>query len=269
MGRRIGLIAGSGRFPLEALAGARARGEACVVAGLRGEARPELEAAAAAFAWVGPTEIETVVSFFKAQAVTEVALVGKVDPKTLLGPDVRWDAARAPFLAGMRDRTATTVLRAVIELLSARGLRVLDPSFLLAPFLCPPGRLSRAEAAAGVLADAAFGMRLARAAADLEIGQTVAVKDGLIVAVEGMEGTDEAIRRAGRLAGEGIVAAKAGRTRKDMRIDVPAVGLETVKALVSVRAAGLVFEAAAVPFFQKDEALALADAHGLAVLAEA
>jgi DUF1009 family protein len=267
MGLRIGLIAGSGRFPLQALAGAKARGYSCVVAGIRGEAPPEIKAEAEAFEWVGPTELEKLVTFFKAQGVTEAVLAGKVEPRTLLRKDVR-DEALSRLLSGIGERTPTGVLRSLIEFLTGQGIRVMDPSFLLAPFFCPPGRLSKAEPSAGVLEDAAVGRLVARAAADLEIGQTVAVKNGAIVAVEGMEGTDEAIRRAGRLAGDGIVVAKAGRTRQDMRIDVPAVGLETVKALVSARAAALVFEAAAVPFFQKDEALALADAHGLVVLAE-
>ena len=267
MGLRIGLIAGSGRFPLQALAGAKARGYTCVVAGIRGEALPEIKAEVEAFEWVGPMELEKLVTFFKAQGITEAVLVGKVEPRTLLRKDAG-DAALSRLLSGMRERTPATVLKSLIEVLTGEGIRVMDPSFLLEPFLCPPGRLSQAEPSPGILEDAALGRRLARAAADLEFGQTVAVKDGVIVAVEGMEGTDEAIRRAGRLAGEGVVVAKAGRTRQDARIDVPAVGLETVKALVSVRAAALVFEAAAVPFFQKDEALALADAHGLVVLAE-
>jgi DUF1009 family protein len=88
-----------------------------------------------------------------------------------------------------------------------------------------------------------------------------------VVAVEGMEGTDETILRSRRLAGPGTVALKVGRTCQDMRLDVPAVGLQTVQALVRAEAAGLCFEAAATPFFQKDEALAMADANGLAVMA--
>jgi len=267
MGRRIGLVAGSGRFPLQALAGARAQGYDCVVAGIRGEASPELKAAAEAFEWVGPTELDKLVSFFKAQGVTEIVLAGKVEPRTLIRKDLR-DEDLARLLSQMKDRTPTAVLRSLFEFLTAQGIRVMDPSFLLAPYFASPGRLSRAEPSPPVLADAAFGWRLARAAADLEIGQTVVVKDGTIVSVEGMEGTDEAIRRAGRLAGEGIVAVKAARSRQDMRIDVPAVGLETVRTLVGAGAAALVFEAAAVPFFQRDEALAMADAHGLVVLAQ-
>jgi hypothetical protein len=116
--------------------------------------------------------------------------------------------------------------------------------------------------------DIEFGWAQAKVVADLDIGQTVVVKDKAIVAVEGMEGTDETIKRAGRLAGEGVVAIKVGRTQQDMRIDVPAVGLETMRSLAIVRAAALSFEAQKVLFFDKEEALALADANRISVIAK-
>jgi hypothetical protein len=266
MGPRIGIIAGSGRFALQALEGAKSQGYACVVAGIRGEALPELKVAADAFEWVGPTELDKLLTFFKSQGVAETVFVGKVEPRTLVRRD-GLDEGLARLLSQMKDRTPTAVLRTLIEVLTAHGIRVKDPSFLLEPFFCPPGQLSAAAPTPAVQEDAAFGWTLARAIADLDIGQTIVVKDKAIVAVEGMEGTDETIRRAGRLAGEGIVVVKACRSRQDMRIDMPAVGLETLKNLVAARAAALVFEAGRIPFFQKDEALALADANGIAVLA--
>lgn len=268
MGLRIGIVAGSGRFALQALEGAKARGYTCVVAGVRGEALPELKVAADAFEWVGPTELEKLITFFKSQDITETVFVGKVEPRTLVRRDGLGEEM-SRLLAPMKDKTPTTVLGTLIEVLTSRGIRVKDPSFLLEPFFCPPGRLSSSSPSASIEEDAAFGWALARSIADLDIGQTIVVKDKAIVAVEGMEGTDEAIRRAGRLAGPGIVAIKVGRTRQDMRIDVPAVGLDTMRVLVGVHGAALVFEAGRVPFFQKDEALALADANGIAVLVRA
>jgi DUF1009 family protein len=266
MGLRIGIIAGAGRFALQAIERAKARGYVCVVAGIRGEALPELKIAADVFEWIGPTELEKLITFFKSQGVTETVFVGKVEPRTLVRRD-GFDEGMSRLLSQVKDKTPTTILRTLIEVLTARGIRVKDPSFLLEPFLCPSGRLSAAAPPASIEEDAAFGWALARSVADLDIGQTIVVKDKAIVAVEGMEGTDETIRRAGLLAGPGIVALKVGRTRQDMRIDVPAVGLETMRALVAVHGAALVFEAGRVPFFQKEEALALADANGIAVLA--
>ena len=112
-----------------------------------------------------------------------------------------------------------------------------------------------------------FGWGIARKLADLDIGQTVIVKGKAIVAVEGIEGTDEAIKRAGELAGKGIVVVKVSRSYQDPRIDLPAVGLETVKSLIQAGGQGLGFEARKIPFFQKGEAISLADDHGVSIIA--
>ena len=161
----------------------------------------------------------------------------------------------------------TTLLKSLIECLEIRGLKILDPSTFLAPYLCPEGVLGNADGGASVLADAAFGWPLVKALADLDIGQTLVVKRRAVVAVEGMEGTDAAIRRGARLAGAGFSVVKAGRSVQDMRLDVPAVGLDTVRSLVRAGGAALAVDAGKVVFFQKSEALELAERHGLAVVA--
>jgi DUF1009 family protein len=116
--------------------------------------------------------------------------------------------------------------------------------------------------------DITFGLRVAKNIADLEIGQTVIVKKGAIIAVEGIEGTDEAIRRGGELAGPDIVVAKVGRTSQDMRVDVPAVGLSTIKNLVAVKGKALCIEAQKVLFFQKEESISLAQGNNIMILAK-
>lgn len=267
MGPRIGIIAGSGRFPLQALDMAKSLGYTCVVAGIRGEALPELKIKADAFEWVGTDELFKLLTFFKSQDVRETVLVGKVEPRVLVQKDLQ-DEELARLLVRAKDKTPTAVLNSLVNYLTAQGVTVKDPTFLLESFFCPEGVLSRTTPSPGILEDIGFGWPLAKAVADLDIGQTVVVKSRAIVAVEGMEGTDEAIKRAGRLAGEGLTALKTRRTRQDPRIDLPAVGLETITNLVKIRAAALCFEALGVAFFQKEEALALADEHGLVVMAK-
>lgn len=268
MGRRIGIIAGAGAFPLRALTEARNSGWFCPVAGLRGAASEDLEREAEAFAWVGPLDLEKVVSFFHSCDVAEAVMFGKVEHRTIFA-DGFPAAGLAALGLGADDMRPATLIAALIRLFEARGLKILDPSAFLAPYLCPAGVLGKADGGETVSAEAAFGWPLVKALADLDIGQTMVVKKQAVVAVEGMDGTDETIRRGASLAGEGIVVLKTARTRQDARIDMPMVGLETVKVLTRVRAAALVIEAGRVPFFQKDEALALADEAGLAVLARA
>jgi len=265
MGTRIGLIAGSGGFPLEALEEAKRLGYDCVVAGLRGEAVPDLEVKAPGFEWFELGEIQKLASFFLKQDVRDVVMVGKVDPRVLYTrPGVDDSAGR--ILAVVKDKTPTSLLRAFIEFLERQGISVKDPSFLIQSHLYPEGVLTDVTPGPDVLGDIDFGWTIAKTLADLDLGQTVVIKDRAVVAVEGMEGTNETIKRGGRLAGKGVVVVKVGRSVQDMRIDVPAAGIETLRNLVRVRAAALCIEVGKVPLFQKEEVIALARANGIAVI---
>ena len=265
MGQRVGLIAGGGEFPLHVLAQVKKRGGDCVVAALRGAASPFLQNGAEVFEWFQPAEIERLVRFFKSRDIRDVILAGKVEHRTVL-QDGQGTPDAVRILSRLPDRSPAAVLKALLEYLETNGLQILDPASFLAPFLLPEGGLGGGAPSASVAGDIAFGWPRAKALADLDIGQTLVVKGLTVVAVEGMDGTDETIRRGSRIAGDGIVVLKVGRTRQETRIDVPAVGLETVRMLVGVRAAALAIEAGQVPFFQKDEAAALAEAGGLVIL---
>jgi len=267
MGTRIGIIAGSGRFPGQALESVKGLGYECVVAAIKDETMPEVAMAADSVEWFGIGELGKLTAFLKGRDVREVLVLGKIRPQALYDRGGH-DELTAGLLARLGDRSPTAVLSALIEFLREQGITVVDPTFLLKAHVCPEGVLTKAGPAPNVQADIDFGWRFAKAIADLDIGQTIVVKDRAVVAVEGMEGTDETIRRAGRLAGHGLVAVKVGRSGQDMRIDVPAVGLETLRNLVRVRAAALCIEADVVPLFQREESLALAEANGIAVLAK-
>jgi len=265
MGPRIGLIAGGGDFPLQALFEAKKQNLTCVVAGLRGAAAAEIQREADAFEWFGPTELGKLVSFFKSQEVRDVLMLGKIEHRTIFQKDFP-DEALAPFLARLPDQSPPTLLKALIGYLQANGLAILDPAAFLEPYFCAEGVLGTVPVSDAVSAAAEFGWPLAKTLADTDIGQTLVVKERAVVAVEGMEGTDETIRRGAQLAGDGVVVLKAGRTLQDLRIDVPMVGLTTMRTLTKVKAAALVIEAGRVPFIQKEEALELAAGAGLAVL---
>lgn len=268
MGRGIGVIAGTGAFVAGALSELRRRGLRCVVLGIKGEASPALKAAADAFLWIKPGELARAVAFLKDHGISETLLLGKVRTDIIFRRD-QFEAETWRRLERIRKRSASDVLNAAFAFLEANGVKVLSPGPLLAPYFCRPGRLTKAAPTRAVLEDIVFGLKAARQAADLEIGQTLVVKSGVVVAVEGLEGTDRAIRRGGRLAGPGFVVVKAGRTSQDMRIDVPAVGLDTVKALLQAGGVALGIEARKVAFFQKVEAISLADSKGASIMARA
>ena len=263
------MIAGAGESPALIRAQALEQGFSCVTAAIREEADASLEGQGGTLAWFHVSEISDIARFFKTHGITDAVFAGKVDPRRLhqkkkLGP--------APLLRMLdrgRDRSAESVIRTAMDFFARKGIRFVSPEPFLAAAMCPEGLLSRTRPKAAIQADIEWGWERARQLADADVGQCIVVKDRSVVAVEGVEGTDAAIRRGGELAGRDFVAIKLVRTRQDPRIDLPAVGLNTVTSLVDAGGKALCFEAERMPFFQRESALALADRHGIVVLARA
>jgi len=267
MGRRIGIIAGSGEFPSLVLEEARKQGYSPVVAGIRGEAGASLKAKAGAFEWIDVGGLEHLLSYFRDNDVKEAVFAGKVDPRNIYGKE-KFDKTSLSVLARVQERSPAAVIKAIIDFMAEEGVQILDPSLFIASFYCEAGLLTETKLSPALEEDVAFGWRIARNIADLDVGQTVIVKDRTVVAVEGIEGTDEAIKRGGRLAGEGTVVLKVSRTSQDPRVDLPAVGLTTIESLIQSRSRALCLEAQKIPFFQKKEAISLADANMISIVAK-
>ena len=266
MGQRIGIIAGGGRFVPAAIRDFQKRGLTCIVAGIEREASPRIARIASVFQWVGLGEPLQAVSFFRENRADGVMLLGKVRPSAVYRTEnLSRDSRR--LLDGLQDQSATVILRAAVAFLESQGIKVLDPGPFFEPYLCEPGLLTQTGLPAPPEADIDFGLPLARRLADLDIAQTLVVRRRTVVAVEGPEGTDAAIRRGARLAGPGFSVVKAGRTVQDMRLDVPAVGLDTIRTILKAGGAALGIDASKVAFFQRREAVALADSRGLAIVA--
>jgi DUF1009 family protein len=265
MGERIGILAGRGAFVLWALSELKGQGFSCVVAGVEGEAEFGLESRADVFQWIKPGDLAKAISFLRTHGVRRVMMLGKIRPGLIFKRE-DFDATAASLWDRIEEKSPAGILRAVIEFMEEKGLRVASPDSLLEPKFCRAGVLTANRPEVALVKDINFGLRMAKRLADLEVGQTVIIKDKAVVAVEGMEGTDQTITRGGELAGRGIVAVKAGRTRQDLRIDVPAVGLTTIQSLIRAGGAGLGIEAEKVAFFQREEAIALADEHGLHIV---
>jgi DUF1009 family protein len=268
MGQRIGIIAGSGEFPLIAVAEARRLGLEATVAAVRGEAEETVGDAVPDAAWFGPGELGGLLVFLKSRGIADVLIAGKVRPESVLLPGAADPAAlRILDLAG--GRSPSRLIGSLIAFFEKQGIRVLDPSPFLAGRFFPPGVLTRTQPSPAVLRDIGRGFAVARTLADLDAGQAVVVKDGEVVCLEGAEGTDRTIRRGGELAGPGTVVVKVARTDQDPRIDLPGAGLRTVRCLIEARASAFAFEAGKVVLFRKDESVAAADEHGIALVATA
>jgi len=267
MGTRLGIICGAGDFPFLVCEEAKKRDYFCVIAAIKGYANPSLEDSAEIFHWFGLDDIFELISFFKENNVRKALFAGKIDPRVIyakekLAPDT------VDMMESGKDKSPTSLLNMAIGFLGSQGITVIDPSPFLASAFCDAGFLTEAKHTDGLKADMEFGWTIARQIADLDIGQTVVVKDKAIVAVEGMEGTDEAIKRGGLLAGDGTTVVKVSRTQQDPRVDLPAVGLITVQSLIEAKSAALCVEAKRVAFLQKDEAIALANVHNIVIFAK-
>lgn len=261
------MIAGSGEFPIHVCQEARGMGFTCVVAGIKGEAGDILAEKTENFAWFDIHEIGNLIAFFKQNQISEALFAGKIDHRIIYKSE-ELSKALPLLLERGKDWTPTALIQAAIRMFSAQGIAIKDPTPFIASAFCERGILTEARPSSKTEEAILFGWKVAKKLADLDIGQTVVVKGMAIVAVEGMEGTDKAITRAGELAGEGVVVIKVSRSSQDPRIDLPAVGLETVKSLIQAAGQALAFEADKIPFFQKEEAAALANAHGVSIVAK-
>ncbi|MCY4602453.1 MAG: UDP-2,3-diacylglucosamine diphosphatase LpxI [Acidobacteria bacterium] len=270
---RIGLIAGNGRFPFLVLDAARNLGHDVTVVAIREEADSGLEAAAAgpppvALHWISLGQLGRCIKVLTDAGITRAVMAGQVK-HTKLFAGVVPDLTLMSVLRRLATRNTDALIAAVADVLAERGIELVDSTSFLRPLMARRGVLTRRGPSDDEQTDLEFGYRMADAIAGLDIGQTVAVKDRAVVAVEAMEGTDAVIGRAARLAGPGVRVIKVAKPGQDMRFDVPVIGLPTIRALREARAAVLSIDAERTLVLDGDAVFAAADEAGLAVVGRA
>jgi DUF1009 family protein len=240
----IGLIAGGGRFPLLFAESARRAGHRVVAAAHVNQTDPALEKLVDALTWVKLGQFGKVAEVLKQGGAEGVVMLGSIT-KARFFRDAWLDGVGVALVAKLAVRSDDNLLRAIASGLEERGLPVLDPTPYLHDRLAPEGVLGKHRPSDEELADARYGLELARAVGRLDLGQTVVVKDRVGIAVEALEGTDACIRRGGELCKEGAVVVKAVKPQQDRRFDLPAVGPDTVDVLREAKARVLAVEAGA------------------------
>lgn len=263
----LGLIAGQGAFPLSVARSARRRGRKLVCVALRGMTDPAIEDVVDDVTWIHLGEAATGIAALRQAGVREAVMAGKV-PKGVLYGDadaLRLDGSALQVMSGLRDRKDDTILLAVADFLDRSGIRLL-PQWSLSPeLLGEAGPLGALAPTPAQRADIAFGFPIAKKIGELDIGQTVVVKDRAVLAVEAIEGTDLAIRRAGTIAAGGCVV-KVAKPAQDARFDVPAIGPDTLASMRAARASVLAFEAGATIVLEREALVAAADACGIVIV---
>jgi len=266
-GERIGIIAGSGPFPIAFAQAARRNGHYVTAMAIEGFASPELAEHVDEIYWLGPGQIDTLIALCQRSTICHLAMAGKIEHLTLFNLG-KVEPRASQILARLTDRRAESLARALIAELESENIRVLDSSFFLKSLLAGEGLLTRNRPVSPrEERDIEFGWPLARELARLDIGQTIIVKDGVVIAVEGAEGTDATIHRGGQLAGRGTVVIKVSRPRQDFRFDLPVVGLQTVRTMAEVGCSALAICAGQTLFLEQEEAVGLAERSDIAIAA--
>lgn len=266
----LGLLAGNGKLPAELAASARRAGWRVVALALHELADPALAQHVDALEWAHLGDFGRMLDWLRAAGAEDVVLAGKV-PKAFLWERrdaVRPDARALAALATLGDRKDDSLSGMVVRVLEAEGLRV-RCQLELAPDLCAPaGAFGRKQATPEQERDIAFAWPVAKALGALDVGQSVVVQGGAVLALEAVEGTDAAIERGCALADarRGVVVVKVAKPKQDLRFDVPTIGLATVRTLAKGGGGALAVEAGVTLVLEREALVAEADAQGIVLL---
>lgn len=260
------MIAGDGELPAAIAEAARRSGRRVVAVAFPGITTPALESRVTRMAWLGPGELDAALDFLRAQGVREAVMAGKVSKQALLAGRMELDARARALLSGLPDWSDTSLLSAIADEIASAGITLLPQALLVGDLEAPEGVLGRVVPTPDQWRQLALAWPVARALADLDVGQTVVVQGHSVVAVEALEGTDEAIRRAGRLAGPGLCIVKVARPQQDPRFDLPAIGPGTVAAAAEAGAGVLAVEASRSLILEREKVAERAEAAGIALV---
>jgi DUF1009 family protein len=262
----LGMIAGKGVYPRVFAESARYHGVKHLFAvAFEKETDPVIEQHVDEVAWLRIGQLQKMLDAFGASGVSQTVMVGQITPTHLFR--IRPDKKMMELLGSLTERNAHSIFGAIGDELKAVGVELVPSSDYMASTMPEAGTLTRRAPTGVEQKDIQLGIEVAKTTSSLEVGQTVVIKEGTILAVEAFEGTDETIKRAGRLGGAGAVVVKVAKRGHDMRFDIPVVGEKTLKMLKKIKAGALAVEAGRTIFLERDKILAMAERMGLSVVA--
>ncbi len=262
----IGLIAGNGRFPLLFAEAARGQGVDVVAVAHRGETPAEIEDLVRAVTWVRVGELGKIVRVFKRAGIRRAVMAGGIKKPRQLG-GFRPDLRGAAFIARTRSLKDDVLLRGIAADLERDDITIVESTLFLGGLVPGEGVLTKRAPSTRESEDVRFGLEVAKGMGRWDIGQSVVVKRGAVLAVEGIEGTDAAIRRGAELGHGEVVVVKVSKPGQDLRFDVPAIGLTTIEILREVGARVLALEADRSIIIDREEVIVAADEAGLSIVA--
>ena len=254
----LAIIAGSGSYPLLMARGARAAGVArLAAAAFQNETDPGLSSAVDEIEWMRVGQLGKMLAFLQKSGATHAVMSGQIHPKNLF--ELRPDMKAILVLAKLRERNAETIFGAIADEMAKVGVELLPATTFMDEYLAPTGLIAGPKLNAREEADVAFGFRIAKQTSALDIGQTVVVKAGTVLAVEAFEGTNSAMQRGGELGRGGSVMVKVSKPDQDFRFDVPVIGPVTIETAHRAKVRVLGVEAGRTLLLERRRLLALAD----------
>jgi len=261
----LGIIAGNGLYPRLLADSARKAGvKKIVAAAFTGETDPSLDQHVDLVEWMRVGRLSRLLKFFQEQKIHHAIMAGQIAPKNLF--DLRPDWKALLMLARLKKRNAESIFAAIGGELSKIDIELLPATSFLENYLAPGGLICGAQLTRREEEDVDLGWKTAKEIARMDVGQTVVVKNGTVLAVEGFEGTNEAIKRGGVLAREGAVVVKVSKPNQDMRFDVPVIGVETIGVAREAHIRVIAVEAGKTLLLERDAIVDLAQAGGVSIV---
>jgi len=262
----LGLIAGGGDFPLLFARRAKARGINLICIALKDETSPELEKLVDKIYWISFGEVRQAVDLLKKENIKKAVMIGKITKARFFKDRPAVDDGGNLILKLAKDKKDITLFKTAAAYLRLHGITIVSSLICLKENLAGKGCLTKREPTQSQWQDIRFGFRIAKRLAALDVGQTIIVKDKAVLAVEAIEGTDAAIKRAGSLGNGDVVVVKAARPNQDMRFDIPVIGIHTLNSLKEARASVLALEKNKTLIIDKEELSKLADGAGISIV---
>jgi DUF1009 family protein len=261
----LGIIAGNGVYPRLLADSARKAGvKKIVAAAFTGETDPRLEQHVDLIDWMRVGQLNRLLKFFRAHDIHHAIMAGQIAPKNLFDLHPDWKALL--LLGKLKERNAESIFAAIADELAKIDVELLPATTFLEDSLAPSGLIAGAKLSRYEEEDVALGWKIAKEIARLDIGQTVIVKNGTIVAVEAFEGTNETIKRGGTLARNGAVMVKVAKPNQDMRFDVPVIGIETIRISAEARLRVIAVEAGKTLLLERDAIVDLANRSKISIV---
>ncbi len=263
---RIGLVAGSGRLPIIFSDMAKAKGDEVIAFGIKGITDAGLEKSVDKMHWLVWGDLKKAMMLLLMERIKRIVLLGKISKEMVFKDTGNMDAEAKALMGKIGDKKDYSILGGVAGALKKVGVEVLDPTVYLETLVPSKGVLTQHEPSEAEMEDVNYGIAIARELAKSDIGQTIAVKDRTVIAVEAAEGTDETISRAGKLVKGGFVVIKVARPDQDMRFDIPLIGPDTLSSIERAGGTVLALEANKTFLMDREELIKRADANDISVV---